>query len=55
MADICLVCEPSFGSDMALITHKIQEAIEKGHTDCVEVLLHIQDSLSSWPGHWMRH
>ena len=49
MADICLVCEPSFGSDMALIVHKIQETIEKGHTDCVEVLLQIQDSLSSWP------
>ena len=50
MADICLLCEPSFGSDMALIILKIQEAIEKGHTDCVEVLFHIQDSLSSWPG-----
>ena len=50
MADICLVCEPSFGTDMALITHKIQEAIEKGHTDCVEVLFQIQDSLSTWPG-----
>ena len=50
MADICLVCEPSFGSDMALIVQKIQEAIEKGHADCAEVLLHIQNSLSSWPG-----
>ena len=44
------MCEPSFGSDVALIFLKIQEAIEKGHMDCVEVLLQIEDSWSSWPG-----
>ena len=50
MSELCLVCEPSLGSDMALIYLRIQEAIDKGHTDCVEVLFQIQDSLSSWPG-----
>ena len=33
-----------------LISAKIQEAIEKGHMDCVKVLFQIQDCWSSWPG-----
>ena len=50
MAVLCKRCKPSFGSGMTLISNKLEGAIEKNHTDCVEVLLQIQDSLSDWPG-----
>ena len=35
---------------MTLISNKLDEANEKNHTDCVEVLLQIRDILSDWPG-----
>ena len=50
MAVLCQMCKPRFGSGMTLISNKLDEANEKNHTDCVEILLQIRDILSDWPG-----
>ena len=43
MSDLCRMCYPLFPYDKLLIATTIQEAIDKGHTDCVEVLFQIEN------------
>ena len=43
MLDLCRMCYPMFPRDKLLMATMIQEAIDKGHTDCVEVLFQIED------------
>ena len=49
MSDVCRTCKPSLGYRRELIPFKIQEAAKKGHNECMEILLQIQDILSSSP------
>ena len=44
--DLCRMCKPRSGHKRELIRFKIQEAREKGHTDCLKVLFQIRDSWS---------
>ena len=43
MSDLCRMCYPMFPLDKLLMATMIQEAIDKGHTDCMEVLFQIED------------
>ena len=43
MSDLCRMCKPRSGHKRELIRFKIQEAREKGHTDCLKVLYQIKD------------
>ena len=49
MSDLCRTCKPSLLCYTKIIPFKIQEAAEKGHTECMEVLLQMQGILSSSP------